>query len=162
MEDSSPMDVFNLFFDNGIIAEIQSETNRFAKQQINIRKQEGPLKPKSVYAQWREVSTHETKIFLAIVIHMCLVKKPSLRDYWTMQPIFHTNYTTKIGMSREQFLAILTVLHVNNNEDSISRGQPGYDPMHKVQPILNALTARFRNVYTPEENLTIDEAICAF
>jgi hypothetical protein len=36
------------------------------------------------------------------------------------------------------------------------------DPMHKVQPVLNALTTRFRNVYTPEENLTIDEAICAF
>jgi hypothetical protein len=65
MEDSSPTDVFNLFFDNGIIAEIQSETNRYVKQQINIRKQEGPLKPKSVYAQWKEVSIHEIKIFLA-------------------------------------------------------------------------------------------------
>jgi hypothetical protein len=83
-EDSSPIDVFSLFFDNRIIAEIQSETNRYAKQQINIRKQEDTLKPKSVYAQWKEVSLHETKLFLAIVIHMCLVKKPSLRDYWTM------------------------------------------------------------------------------
>jgi hypothetical protein len=98
-EDNSPTDVFNLFFDNGIIAEIQSETNRYAKQQINIRKQAGPLKPKYVYAQWKEVSLHETKIFLAIVIHMCLVKKPSLSDYWTTQPVLHTNYTTKVGMS---------------------------------------------------------------
>jgi hypothetical protein len=115
-----------------------------------------------VYAQWKEVSLYETKLFFAIVIHMCLVKKPSLRDYWTMQPILRTHYTTKVGMSRDRFLAILTMLHVNNNETRIPRGQPGYDPMHEVQPILNALTTRFRDVYTPEENLTIDEAICAF
>jgi hypothetical protein len=70
MEDSSPIDVFNLFFDNGITAEIQSENNRYAKQQINIRIQEGPLKPKFMYAQWKEVSTHEIKIFLATAIHM--------------------------------------------------------------------------------------------
>jgi hypothetical protein len=44
MEDSSPIDVFNLFFNNGITEEIQSETKRYAKQQINIRKQESPLK----------------------------------------------------------------------------------------------------------------------
>jgi hypothetical protein len=115
-----------------------------------------------VCAQWKEVSKHETKIFLAIVIHMCLVKKPSLRDYWTTQPILRTNYTTKVGMSRDRFLAILTMLHVNKNETRIPRSQPGYDPMHKVQAILNALTTRFQNVYTPEENLTTDEAICAF
>jgi hypothetical protein len=115
-----------------------------------------------VYAQWKEVSLHETKIFLAIVIHMCLVKKLSLHNCWTTQPILCTNYTTKIGMSQDWFLAILTVLHINNNETRIPRGQPGYDPMHKVQPIFNALTTRFQNVYTPEESLTIDEAIYAF
>jgi hypothetical protein len=54
------------------------------------------------------------------------------------------------------------MLYVNNNETCIPRGQPGYDPMHKVKPILNALTTRFQNVYNPEENLTTDEAICAF
>jgi hypothetical protein len=79
-----------------------------------------------------------------------------------MQPILRTNYTTKVGMSRDRFLAILTMLHVNNNETHIPRGQPGYDPMHKVQPILNALTTRFWDAYTQKENLTIDEAICAF
>jgi hypothetical protein len=93
---------------------------------------------------------------------MCLVKKPSLCNYWTTQPILRTNYTTKVGMSQDRFLAILTMLHVNNNETHIPRGQSGYNPMHKVHPILNALTTRFQNVYTPEENLTIDEAICAF
>jgi hypothetical protein len=54
------------------------------------------------------------------------------------------------------------MLHVNTNETCIPRGQPGYDPMLKLQPILNALTTKFQNVYTPEENLTVDEAICAF
>jgi hypothetical protein len=54
------------------------------------------------------------------------------------------------------------MLLVNNNETCIPRGQPGCNPVLKVQPILNSLTTRFWNVYTPEENLTIDEALCAF
>jgi hypothetical protein len=32
MMDSSPIDVFSLFFDNGIIAEIQSETTNKCKK----------------------------------------------------------------------------------------------------------------------------------
>jgi hypothetical protein len=42
------------------------------------------------------------------------------------------------------------------------RDQSGYDPVYKVQPILSSLTAKFQNVYAPQEFLTIDEAICAF
>jgi hypothetical protein len=38
-EDSSPLDFFRLFFDNEILTIIQNETNRYAEQQINEKKQ---------------------------------------------------------------------------------------------------------------------------
>ncbi|KAJ4444060.1 hypothetical protein ANN_05849 [Periplaneta americana] len=93
---------------------------------------------------------------------MCLVKKPSLRDYWNSEPILRTTYTKTLGMSRDRFLAIFTMLHLNDNERRVARDQPGYDPLYKIKPFLNILTTRFRDVYTPDENLTIDEAICPF
>jgi hypothetical protein len=34
---------------------MQKETNRYAMQQINKKKQEGLLTPKSVFAQWNEI-----------------------------------------------------------------------------------------------------------
>jgi hypothetical protein len=65
-------------------------------------------------------------------------------------------------MSRDRFVAILTMLHLNNNETRVPRDQSGYDPLYKVQPTLSSLIAKFQNVYTPQEFLTTDEAICAF
>jgi hypothetical protein len=64
-EDSSPLDFFRLFFDNEILAVIQKEINRYAEQQINKKKEEGPLKPKTVHGQWKEVSVQEIKLFFA-------------------------------------------------------------------------------------------------
>jgi hypothetical protein len=48
MKKRYPTGFLNLFFDNGIIGEIQSETNRYAKKQINVKKQQNPLKPKFI------------------------------------------------------------------------------------------------------------------
>jgi hypothetical protein len=42
---------------------IQKETNQYATQQINKKKQDGSLKPKSVFAQWNTASLQEIKKF---------------------------------------------------------------------------------------------------
>ena len=63
-------------------------------------------------------------------------------------------------MSQDRFLAILTMFQLNNNNEKAARGQPGYDPLFKIRPVIDTLTNKFQDVYTPEEQLTIDEAIC--
>ena len=55
-QDSSPWDIFEIFFTPEMFKLMQKETNRYATQQINKKKQEGLLTPKSVFAQWRTVS----------------------------------------------------------------------------------------------------------
>jgi hypothetical protein len=115
-----------LFFDIEILAVIQKETNRYAEQQINKKKEDGPLKPKTVHGQWKEVSVQEIKLFFAFVIHMCLLHRPYIWDYWSMEPIVCTSYAKSIGMSRDRFVAILTMLHLNNNETRVPRDQSGY------------------------------------
>jgi hypothetical protein len=64
-------------------------------------------------------------------------------------------------MSRDRFLANLTMFHLNNDAKA-ARGQPGYDPLFKIRPVIDTHTTKFQDVYTPEEQLTIDEAICPF
>ena len=54
------------------------------------------------------------------------------------------------------------MLHPNNNNAKAARGQPVYDPLFKIRPIIDTLVTKFQDVYTPEEQLTIDEAICPF
>ena len=93
---------------------------------------------------------------------MSVLHKSSLRDYWSSRPIIHTPYAASVGMSRDRFLAILTMFHLNNNDEKAARGQPDYDPLFKIRPVIDTLITKFQDVYTPEEQLTIDEAICPF
>ena len=58
---SSPIHTFETFFSPEMFKLIQKETNRYAMQHINKKKQEGLLTPKSVFAQWNKISLQEIK-----------------------------------------------------------------------------------------------------
>jgi len=82
-----------------------------------------------------------------------MLRKSSVWDYWRSHPIIHTPYAASVGMSRDRFLALLTMPHLNNNDAKAVRGQPGYDPLFKIRPIIDTLVTKFQEVYTPEEQL---------
>ena len=127
---------------------IHKETNRYAKQQINKTKQEGSLSPKSVFALWNTVSLQKIKTFFAIIIHMSVLHKSSPWDYWSSRLIIHTQYAASVGMSRDRFFAILTMFHLNNNGAKAARGQPGYNPLLKIRPVIDTLITKFQDVQT--------------
>jgi len=60
--DSSPLDIFEIFFSPEMFKHIHKETNQYAKQQINKKKQEGSLSLKSVFALWNSLPTRNKKI----------------------------------------------------------------------------------------------------
>ena len=60
-QDSSPWDIFEIFFSPEMFQLVQKETNRYTMQKINKKKQEGLLKPKSLLAQWNRVSLQGIK-----------------------------------------------------------------------------------------------------
>ena len=65
-------------------------------------------------------------------------------------------------MSRNRFLALLTMFHLNNNDGKAARGQPANDPLFKIRPVIDTFITKFQDVYTPEEQMTIDEAYAHF
>jgi len=93
---------------------------------------------------------------------MSMLRKSSLRDYWSLRLIIHAPYAASVGMFRDRFLALLTMFHFNNNDAKVARGQLGYDPLFKIRPVIDTLVTKFQDVYTPKEQLTINEAICPF
>ena len=54
------------------------------------------------------------------------------------------------------------MFQLNNNDAKAARGQPGYDPLFKIRPFMDTLITKFQDVYTPEEHMTINEAIYPF
>jgi hypothetical protein len=91
---------------------------------------------------------------------MIVFCKSSLWDYWSLYLIIHTPYAVSVEMSRDRFLSLLTMSHLNNNDAKAAGGQPGCDPQFKIRPVID--TTKFQDVYTLEEHLTIDEAIYPF
>jgi hypothetical protein len=59
------------------------------------------------------------------------------------------------GMLHDTFIAVLTLLHVNNNGNSVHWSQLRYDQC-KMFPIVIKLTKKFQEVYTSEKILMVD------
>jgi hypothetical protein len=53
--------------------------------------------------------------FFAIVVHMSLVKKPSIRDYFSSNSAVYSTVPLVAGMSGNRFRQILLYIHVSDN-----------------------------------------------
>ena len=53
-------------------------------------------------------------------------------------------------------------LHIANNDTFVPRGEDGHDPIHKIRPFVEHLQQTFQDLYTPEREICVDEAICPF
>ena len=91
---------------------------------------------------------------------MSRLRNSSLQ-YWSLQLIIDTPYTA-VGMSRDRFLALLTMFQLNNNDAKAPRGQLGYDPLFKIPPVIDTLITKFQGICAPEEQLALNEAMCPF
>jgi len=120
--------------------------NKLICKSANKQKEgRGPLKPKSVFAQWNTVSIQEISKLFLIIIHMSMLCKSSLQDYWSFQPVIQTPYGASVGMSRDRFLKLLTMFHLNNNNAKGARCQPDYDPLFTIWRVIDTLITKFQD-----------------
>lgn len=103
--------------------------------------------------KWRDVSLADMKKFLGLIILMGQVEKDRKDDYrssefYTKTPSFST------VMSRNRFRQIWNTWHFSNN-----RTTAGSNKLGKIQLILSYLLDKFKSVYTPKKELSLDESI---
>ncbi|XP_049948184.1 piggyBac transposable element-derived protein 4-like [Schistocerca serialis cubense] len=121
----------------------------------------GKLKPQLVWRKWTTVKLSELYKFFGIILHMCLVKKPKLSDYWSTNPVLQSSFAAKC-LPRDRFLLILRMLHLVDNATYIPKNQVGPDLILKVRPIFDRCVTQSGKAYKPGENITIDEGISPF
>ncbi|XP_064876538.1 piggyBac transposable element-derived protein 4-like [Oncorhynchus nerka] len=91
--------------------------------------------------------------FLVTVLLMGIVKKNSLREYWSTDPMFATPFFASL-FSQDRFLVLLRCLHFVNNATAILS-----DPLYKIRNVLISLTSAFGRVFVPYKDLCIDESL---
>ena len=152
---SDPTEVFLQFFTPYLIEHIVAEANRYAAECLAATHTgEGPV------PQW-ETSVAEVKAYLGFSILMGLNRLPDFYDYWSTSEIFHY-YPVASRISRKRFLEIKRFLHFSRNADIVPCGQPGYDRLAKVRPIIDAVRQSFIAKYNPHKKNAIDEAMIPF
>ena len=110
---------------------------------------------------WTDITPDELNAFVAIFIVMGIKKLPSIHMYWSENDMIGCAWISKI-MSRNRFSQINRFLHVVDNALSVPKDAPGYNPLFKIQPLLDHMKNAFSRWYYPRKCIFIDEAMIAF
>lgn len=153
---SKPIEYLTLFFTTTIINVFVTETNRYARSYIE--QNQGNLSPFSRVKKWVDVTLLEMKAFLAILLNMGMIRKPSIASYWDTDYTQSTPYFAKI-MSSNRFILILKFFHIVDVRKLVPRGQPGYDPCGRFQTIIDHANRLFKHYYYPTQALSVDESL---
>ncbi|KAG5867793.1 hypothetical protein JTB14_002765 [Gonioctena quinquepunctata] len=103
-----------------------------------------------IYAQQRGVTfdttIEEMKVFFGFLIIKGFYNLPSIRLYWsTDQNMRVSRIANTISLMR--FLTIVRYLHINNNENAPKKGDPNFDKLYKLKPMVTHLNQKFKEIF---------------
>ena len=141
-----PLEFFSKFFTKEVIQLLVEQTNLYAQQN----------KPR----EWED-TTNEITAFLGLLIAMGIHGLPRFRMFWSTGPLFRVQPVADI-MTRQRFMKLVGNLHVNDNNKAVPRGDPAYDRLHKIRPLLTKMDANFHKQAVSSSSQSIDEAMIRF
>lgn len=139
-DNSTILDFYKLFLNADVMQLILIETNRYGA---------------ASHANWSPITVNDLQRLFGLVMLMGIIRKPSLKSYWSTDPKQATPYFNSI-MSRDKFHKILGALHFVDNDI------PSEDRGNKINPVLRLLTQRFAAVYQPKKHIAIDETLLLY
>lgn len=87
---------------------------------------------------------------------MAEVKKPTIQMNWSKRAVIETPIFRKT-MPFRRFLQISRSLHFANNNTANKT-----DKLYKIKPVINFFNQTFKEVYTMQEDIAIDESLMKF
>ncbi len=139
--DLSPVDFFELFFDDDVLELMVEQSIVYAI-----------FKGEHNYI----VTKEEMKVFLGILIVSGFVPVPSRRMFWETSTLTR-NEAVYRAMRRNKFEKIMQYLHLKDNT-SLNMA----DKYTKLRPLITLLTKRFSDHFQPEQSLSHDEAMVEY
>ena len=118
VDGDGPLEFFSKFFTEEVLQLLAEQTNLYAQQ--------------SKTRHWDHTTAQEIKAFLGMLIAMQL---PSAQMCWSTDPLFRIQPVADVR-TRRRFMKLVGNLHVNDNSAAVPRGDPTYDRLHKIRPLL--------------------------
>jgi len=92
--------------------------------------------------------------FLGLVILMGQVRKENIRDYWSTDPTISTPIFPRT-VSRNRFESVWQAWNFSDNSQQTQ--DSGW--LFKIWPMYEYFVQKFRSVYSPKQELSLDEAM---
>ena len=143
-------------------AKLRQANYKGDKDPIELLSEGADQNPCTQLNNWEDTSPDEMKVFVAHLIVMGILKKNSLKQYWSRDSIpnmpFFGHY-----MSRNHFQHILWNLHVSDpDETNPLKGEADHDPLFLVRPMVDMMQRNFCTKYRPGKELSLDKSTCPF
>ena len=139
-QEKSPLQVFQLYITTILLEGIVKQSNAYATSKGGVL----------------DLHIEELKAFIGMNIAMGMLRLPQIRDYWAHNEILSTLWLPSI-MPRDRFFSILRFLHLVDNSLQKKKGEDGFDPLFKIRPMIDHLSAVFPRYYQLGQQLLIDE-----
>lgn len=110
---------------------------------------------------WVDVSDVEIQAFLGLLILMGIHPLANLDLYWATDPLFCVPEIANV-MTSKRFKMILRNLHLNDNQKMPKRGEPEFDKLYKIRPIVDFMNTAFKNGARNSSSQSIDECMVKF
>ena len=88
-------------------------------------------------------------------------KLPEANMYWSTDPLLRVGAVADV-MPKNRFEKISQYFHLSDNSKAVGKGEPGYNPLYKVRPLLDLVSANSHAHYYPAKHISIDEAMIKF
>ena len=159
MQSTTPLDFFELYFTEDVVRLLVIETKRYA---ANFFAEYPEDSETSYTGSWQDVDEVEMRTFIGLIFLMDIIYKPSIPMYWSTNELYHTPIFQK-AMSRNWFQLSLKFFHCSdNNNPQYDANDENRDRLYKVRPLIDLLRARCKTVYTPGQNVSVDESLVLF
>ena len=132
---------------------LTDQTNSYAEWSASFQ-------PDLFGQKWVTLSVTEMAQYLGLRILMGINKLPHERMHWARNK-FYGNSVFHQTMSFERFKLISKYFHAND-KDAVPKGynsSSDHDRMLLVKPLIDFIRQRANALYTPEMNLSLDEAM---
>ena len=150
---SPPVVYFLLLFTLHLIQMFVTETNAYARYFLD----NAVLRRRSLARKWVATCVTEMKAFVSVILNMGLIRKPSIKSYWSKASSQRTPWFGEV-MCRDRFELLLTFFHMVDSTNLPRPGQAGYDPCARFEPIVEHANNQFRHHYTPHREICVDES----
>ncbi|XP_023597182.1 piggyBac transposable element-derived protein 4 [Trichechus manatus latirostris] len=153
------VDYFLSVFTEEMLETIKNQTNLYATQERTTRSRGQEIRRST--QNWQPTTVEEIKAYIAVHIVMGIHVLPELRHYWSSDPSLGVASVPEL-MTKARFKKLTENIHCNDNSKAVPKGEPGYDWLHKLRPIINALNSRLKEVYVPSSVMAVDESMVPF